>query len=141
MESLLGNSLVSQQLPPVAGTVEVHGVVVRRLLHLPLASTTDSDVRLYRKSHNTASLLCYQGHILMENRTGLVVSAVVSHADGTRERTAARAMLDTVPGRHPKTVGADKAYDTADFITACRARHVTPHVAQNAGLRGGSAIY
>ena len=97
-------------------------------------------MRLYRKSHNTASLLCYQGHILMENRTGLVVSAVVSHADGTRERTTARAMLDTVPGRHPKTVGADKAYDTADFITACRARHVTPHVAQNDGLRGGSAI-
>ena len=104
------------------------------------ASTTDSDARLYRKSQNTASILCYQGHVLMENRTGLVVSTVVSHADGTGERTAALAMLDTVPGGHPKGVGADKAYDTADFITACRARHVTPHVAQNDGLRGGSAI-
>ncbi len=76
----------------------------------------------------------------MENRTGLVVSAMVSHADGTGERMAALAMLDTVPGSHAKTVGADKAYDTADFIAACRARHVTPHVAQNTGRRGGSAI-
>ncbi len=103
-------------------------------------SQTDPDSRLYRKSHNTASTLCYQGHVLMENRSGLVVSAVVTHADGTGEREAALRMLDTVPGRHPKTVGADKAYDTADFIAACRARKVTPHVARNDGRRGGSAI-
>lgn len=104
------------------------------------ASTTDPDSRLYRKSHNTASILCYQGHVLMENRTGLVVGAVVSHADGTGERTAALAMLDTVPGSRPRTVAADKAYDTADFVAACRQRNVTPHVAQNDGRRGGSAI-
>ena len=76
----------------------------------------------------------------MENRTGLVVGAVVSHADGTGERTVALAMLDTVPGSHPKTVAADEAYDTADFVAACRQRNVTPHVAQNDGRRGGSAI-
>jgi transposase len=104
------------------------------------ASTTDPDSRLYRKSHNTASVLCYQGHILMENRAGLVVGAVVSHADGMGERHAALAMLNTVPGSAPKTVGADKAYDTADFIAACRQRNVTPHVAQNHERRGGSAI-
>lgn len=104
------------------------------------ASTTDPDSRLYRKSHNTASILCYQGHALMENRSGLVVGAIVTHADGTGERMAALAMLDTVPGSRPKTVGADKAYDTADFIAACRRRNVTPHVAQNDGRRGGSAI-
>lgn len=102
-------------------------------------STTDPDARLYRKSNNTASILCYQGHALMENRHGLVVSAVVTHADGTGERAAALAMLDTVPGNHA-TVGADKAYDTADFVAACRSRNVTPHVAQNDGRRGGSAI-
>ena len=102
-------------------------------------STTDPDARLYRKSNNTASILCYQGHALMENRHGLVVSAVVTHADGTGERTAALAMLDTVPANHA-TVGADKAYDTADFVAACRSRNVTPHVAQNDGRRGGSAI-
>jgi IS5 family transposase len=76
----------------------------------------------------------------MGNRSGLVVSAVVTPADGTGERDAAIRMLDCVPGVHPKTVGADKAYDTADFIAACRQRKVTPHVAQNDGRRGGSAI-
>ena len=104
------------------------------------ASTTDPDSRLYRKSHNTASILCYQGHTLMENRSGLVVGAIVTHADGMGERTAALNMLNTVPGSCPKTVGADKAYDTADFVAACRSRNVTPHVAQNDGRRGGSAI-
>lgn len=104
------------------------------------ASQTDPDARLYRKSHNTASILCYQGHALMENRNGLVVGAVVTHADGTGERKAALAMLDTIPGSQPRTVGADKAYDTADFIADCRERKVTPHVAQNDSRRGGSAI-
>lgn len=103
-------------------------------------STTDPDARLFRKSFNTASILCYQGHVLMENRSGLVVSAVVTHATGTAERAAALAMLDTVPGEHPKTVGADKAYDSQDFIDACRERKVTPHVATNDTRNGGSAI-
>lgn len=104
------------------------------------ASTTDPDARLFRKSHNTAAVLSYQGHILMENRSGLVVGAVVSHADGTSERAAALAMLDKVPGTKRKTIGADKAYDTADFVEACRQRKVTPHVAANEARRGGSAI-
>lgn len=103
-------------------------------------STTDADARLFRKSNNTASTLCYQGHVLMENRSGLAVGALVTHANGTGERKAALAMLDTVPGASPKTVAADKAYDSADFIAACRKRNVTPHVAQNVGRRGGSAI-
>lgn len=104
------------------------------------ASRTDPDARLYRKSGNTAAILSYQGHVLMENRNGLVVSAIVTHADGMGERTAALTMLDTVPGSQPKTVGADKAYDTADFVADCRARNIVPHVAQNDLRRGGSAI-
>jgi transposase len=104
------------------------------------ASTTDADARLFRKSQNTASILCYQGHALMENRNGLVVGALVTHADGMGERIAALAMLDTVPGNQPKTLGADKAYDTADFVANCRARNVIPHVARNTARRGGSAI-
>ncbi len=103
-------------------------------------SSTDPDARLFRKSFNTASILCYQGHVLMENRSGLVVGAVVTHADGRGERAAALAMLDTVPGKQPKSIGADKAYDTQDFIAACRERGVTPHVACNDTRRGGSAI-
>lgn len=104
------------------------------------ASRTDPDARLYRKSSNTAAILCYQGHVLMENRHGLVVSAVVTHDDGLGERAAALSMLDTVPGSQPKSVGADKAYDTADFVADCRDRKVVPHVAQNGTRRGGSAI-
>jgi len=73
-------------------------------------------------------------------RSGLVVGAVVTHADGMGERVAALAMLDTLPGKHPKTVAADKAYDTRDFIAACRQRNVTPHVASHATRIGGSAI-
>lgn len=104
------------------------------------ASTTDPDSRLFRKSHNTAASLCYQGHALMENRSGLVVSAVVTHADGYGERAAALAMLDAIAPKGGRTIGADKAYDTKDFIAACRARGVTPHVATNDTRQGGSAI-
>ncbi|SFQ40981.1 IS5 family transposase [Variovorax sp. 770b2] len=104
------------------------------------ASTTDPDARLFRKSQNTAAILAYQGHVLMEHRTGLVVGAVVTHADGYGERAAALAMLDTLPGRHPRTIAADKAYDTRDFVRACRERRVTPHVASHATRWGGSAI-
>lgn len=93
------------------------------------ASTTDPDARLFRKGDNTGAILCYQGHVLMENRSGLVVGAVVTHADGKGERAAALAMLDTVPGKGAKTVGADKGYDIKDFVAACRERKVTPHIA------------
>lgn len=103
-------------------------------------SRTDPDARLFRKSQNTASILCYQGHVLMENRSGLVVSTVVTHAGGSGERAAALAMLDAVGGGQAKSLGADKAYDTQDFVAACRARNVTPHVASNDTRRGGSAI-
>ena len=104
------------------------------------ASTTDPDARLFRKGKSQAAILGYQGHVLMENRSGLVVSAVVTHADGFGERTAALAMLDTLPGKGPRTLGADKAYDMRDFIAGCRKRGVTPHVASNVTHQGGSAI-
>ena len=104
------------------------------------ASTTDPDARLFKKSDKTAAVLCYQGHVLMENRSGLVVSSVVTHADGQGERAAALAMLDALPGKHPKTLGTDKAYDVREFVRACRERGVTPHVASNLTRVGGSAI-
>ncbi len=104
------------------------------------ASTTDPDSRLFRKSKNVAAILCYQGHALMENRSGLVVGAVVTHADGYGERQAAGQMASTLPGRARKTLGADKNYDTAGFVEACRRINVTPHVAMNQERAGGSAI-
>lgn len=84
--------------------------------------------------------MAFQGHLLMENRSGLAVGAVVTPADGHGERAAALAMLDTLAGKHPKTIAADKAYDTRDFIDACRQRRVTTHVAANDTRIGGSAI-
>ncbi|CAG2313019.1 transposase, IS4 family protein [Burkholderia sola] len=103
-------------------------------------SSTDPDARLFRKGRQSGAILCYQGHILMENRSGLVVGAVVSHADGFGERASALRLLDCVPGRHAKTLGADKGYDMRDFVRDCRARKVTPHVARNDTHQGGSAI-
>ncbi len=76
----------------------------------------------------------------MENRSGLVVGAVVSHTDGFRERASALRLLDRVPGRRAKTLGTDKGYDMRDFVRDYRTRKVTPHVARNDAHQGGSAI-
>jgi transposase len=94
-------------------------------------SATDPDCRLFRKSKNTEAIPSYMGHVLMENRNGLVVDRRLTQPSGTAEREAALAMLQDQPGAGQKTVGADKAYDTADFVQACREIGITPHVAQN----------
>ncbi len=90
-------------------------------------SGTDPDARLFRNGRQSGADLCYQGHILMENRSGLVGGAVVSHADGFAERAGALRLLDCMPGRRAKTLGADKGYDMRDFVRDCRARKITPH--------------
>jgi transposase len=95
------------------------------------ASITDPDARLFKKARGQAAKLCHMGHVLMENRNGLVVDAMLTHATGTAEREAALAMLARMAGRHRITLGADKAYDTTGFIAALRGIKVTPHVAQN----------
>jgi transposase len=95
------------------------------------ASTTDPDARLFRKSRQTGAMLCYMGHVLMENRNGLAVDGRVSHATGRAEREEAVSMAVRVPGGSPITLGADKGYDTADFVADLRQIGVTPHVAQN----------
>jgi hypothetical protein len=95
------------------------------------ASTTDPDARLYRKGDGQASKLCHMGHVVMENRSGLVVAASTTHATGTAEREAAVAMMGGLSGGHRITLGADKAYDTADFVADVRQQNVTPHVTQN----------
>lgn len=95
-------------------------------------STTDPDARLARKGLSTAKL-SYAASALMENRNGLIVDTEVAHATGTAERDSALAMLERQPaadGSEP-TLGADKHYDTKDFVQGCRARGVTPHIAPN----------
>ncbi len=95
------------------------------------ASTTDPDARLARKADGQATRLAYAGHVLMENRNGLVTDVVITHASGKAEREAALQMIDRRERHHRITLGADKGYDTQDFIADCRARDVTPHVAQH----------
>ena len=75
-----------------------------------------------------------------ENGNGLIVDAEVFVANGTAERDAALIMLEKLPGRQPVTVGGDKGFDTFGFVEECRHLRVVPHVAQNLGRRGGSAI-
>jgi len=93
-------------------------------------SKTDPEARLMRMK-GKESKLSYQGHVLMENRHGLVVDARLTQADGYAEREAALAMLGDLPEGPRVTLGADRGYDTADFVAACRALDVTPHVAQS----------
>jgi transposase len=110
-------------------------------------SKTDADARLYRKGHGQEAKLGYLGHVLMENRHGMIVDAAVTHADGRAERDAALLMLygkwrsQRRRGHHgPMSVGADKAYDTREFVETVREMGIRPHVAQNTARPGGSAI-
>ncbi len=98
------------------------------------ASTTDPDVRLYRKADGRESRLCFMGHLLMENRNALAVDAALTHATGTAEREAALAMLDRRNRSGRITLGADKAYDVTAFVEDLRERKVTPHIAVNGSV-------
>jgi transposase len=96
------------------------------------ASSTDPDARLYRKSKGKEARLSYLGHIVTENRHGLIAEAMTTHADGTAEADAALLMLKDLAKRSSRiTVGADKAYDVAGLVSVLRELNVTPHVIQN----------
>jgi transposase len=103
-------------------------------------SSSDGEVRLFRKSVGTGAYLSYLGHCLMENRHGLVVASEVTPADGYGERAAAVRMARSLAGAHQKTLGADKGYDTRDFVADLRISRITPHVARNIQARRRSAI-
>jgi transposase len=107
--------------------VDFHGEKRSNATH---ASKTDPESQLARKGKGKEAKLSYTGHVLMENRNGLAVDADVTQATGTCERQAALEMIEAVPGDDRITVGADKAYDTKDFVKQCRAKNVVPHVAQ-----------
>jgi transposase len=94
-------------------------------------SKTDPEARLYRKGKGKEAKLCYAGHVVMENRSGLAVDGQLTQATGTAEREAAVEMLGDIQGEKRVTVGTDKAYDTHDFVEKTRALNVTPHVTQN----------
>jgi transposase len=123
---------------PKNPSVDFHGQTRRNDTH---QSTTDPDARLYKKGGGHEAKLAYLGHLLTENRHGLIVDAAVTAATGTAERDAAIVMLGELPltTRHV-TVGADKLYDTREWVATVRQMRITPHVAASVDRRGGSAI-
>jgi len=123
---------------PKNPSVDFHGQPRRNDTH---QSTTDPDARLYKKATGREAQLAYLGHLLTENRHGLIVDTAVTSATGTGERDAAIRMLGELPLTSRRlTVGADKLYDTRAWVAAVRAMRITPHVAQYVRRRGGSAI-
>jgi|TARA_Y100000310_G_scaffold52453_1_gene48209 transposase len=119
-------------------SVDFHG---ERRINATHRSTTDPEARLFRKGKGKEAKLVFMAHALMENRNGLLADFQVSSATGTAERDAVPVLVDQARERgfHPRTVGADKNYDTRDCVEALRRRRVTPHVAQNV-TRRASAI-
>jgi len=114
-------------------TVNFHGERRSNATH---ASTTDPDAQLFRKGDAHEAKLYYQGHVLMENRSGLAVDGSLTPATGYAEREQALVMAARLPGH--VTLGADKSYDTRDFVDGLRGLAVTPHVAQNITKRSSA---
>src|SRR5712664_2345882 len=116
-------------------TVNFHGERRRNATH---ASTTDPQALLYRKGAGREAKLCYQGHVLTENRPGLAVEGGLTPANGYGERAAALEMVGPVAPTRRVTLAADKGYDSRDFVGALRLLQVTPHVAQNTSNRSSA---
>jgi hypothetical protein len=130
----------SDDPPPSSGgrnrETDFHGQKHSNETH---ASTTDPAARLYRKGPGKEGKLCLMGHALMENRNGLVVGACLTEANGHAERIAALHMIEPRAARStPVTLGADKAYDTEDFVNELRSMNATPHVAPNTNGRSSA---
>ena len=118
------------------GEADFHGQKRSNATH---ASATDPDARLYRKGPGKEAKLSFNGHGLMENRSGLLVNTCLTPADGHAERVAALHMIEPYADRPGRvTLGGDKAYDAEDFVNELRTMNVTPHVAQNTGNRSSA---
>jgi hypothetical protein len=99
-------------------------------------STTDPDAKLYRKGSGMEAKLCFIGHALMENRSGLLVDARLTRASGHAERLTALDMIHHFADRpHAITLGADKGYDAADFVEELRSMNVRPHISRHTNGR------
>jgi len=118
-------------------TVNFHGEKRSNATH---ASTTDPDARLAKKGAGKEAKLSYAGHVLMENRNGLIVTTRVTRATGTAEADAALEMAEQIGSRRRVTMGGDKGYDQKKLIEELRQENITPHIARNEKRNGGSAI-
>ena len=117
--------------PPDRGT----GARGRKLLRDTHESTTDPEARLYRKSASGAAVPSYLGHLIPENRNGLIVAAMATQAGTTAEREAALLMLPELKRKGRITLGADKSYQEEKFVNALRQNGVRPHIAEYAPNR------
>src|SRR3982751_399377 len=118
-------------------SVDFHGEQRSNETH---ESSTDPDAKLARKGSGKEAKLSYCGNLLIENGNGLIANTELLQANGTAERHAALLMIEQIPTEQRVTVGADKGYDTQEFVAECRQMNVTPHVARNTNRPGGSAI-
>jgi len=118
--------------PGLGGDVDFRGEKRKNQTH---ESTTDPDARLFTKSSGSQAKLSYMGHVLMENRNGLLVQTFLTEATGRAERDAALLMVEAIPAGKRVTLGGDKNYDTQEFIRELRGMNITPHVAQNTTKR------
>ena len=114
--------------PGQGGEVDFHGEKRKNQTH---ESTTDPEARLFKKSKRSEAKLGYLGHVLMENRNGLLVQTFLTEANGRAEREAAMLMAEAIPRGGRVTLGGDKNYDTQEFVDELRGMNITPHVAQN----------
>lgn len=121
--------------PEAGGDVDFHGEKRKNETH---ASTSDPDARLFKKSKGSEAKLSYLGHVLMENRNGLLVQTFLTEATGKAEREAALLMAEAIPGGKRVTLGGDKNYDTQEFVRELRGMNITPHVAQNDTYRSSA---
>ena len=114
--------------PGPGGEVNFHGEKRKNQTH---ASTTDPEARLFKKSKGSEAKLGYLGHVLMENRNGLLVQTFLTEATGRAEREAAMLMVEAIPSGKRITLGGDKNYDTRELVQELRRMNITPHMAQN----------
>jgi transposase len=123
------------QPPGPGGDVDFRGEKRKNQTH---ESSTDPDARLWTKSRGSQAKLSYMGHVLMENRNGLLLQTFLTEANGRAEREAALLMAEGLPPGKRVTMGGDKAYDTQEFVRELRGMNITPHVAQNTTNRRSS---
>src|ERR1017187_10232401 len=114
--------------PEPGGDVDFHGEKRKIETH---ESTTDPEARLFKKSKGSEAKLGYLGHVLMENRNGLLGQTFLTEANGRAERESAMLMAEALPSGKRVTLGGDKNYDTQEFVRELRGMNITPHVAQN----------
>ena len=112
------------------------GELLKRDTH---ESRTDPEARMYRKSASERFRLSYLGHVVTENRNGLIVASTATQSSTHAERDAATTLLRRVKkwfGSSPTSVGADRAYHEKDFVQSMKSMHIEPHVPAFARGRG-----